>query len=81
MIYTVEIEYDYDPTTLLIATGSLKTAIKAMNAEISRNYFGDAIFIAEWSRGTLGKHYRIRDYKRGGKLLTMEELESSETWK
>lgn len=84
MIYTVEVENDYEPTTLITATGSLKAAIKAANSEISeisRKHFGDAIFLAEWSRGTRGKWYRVREHKRDGKLLTMEELESSETWK
>lgn len=81
MIYTVEIEYDYEPTTLLTATGSLKTAIKAMNAELSKKCFGDGISLKEWSRGNYGKYHDIREYKRNGKLLTMEELESSETWK
>lgn len=83
MQYSLENEYDHQPTTLVLVTGSLKLIVKRMNDMVADGDSGDALTVKAWEDGDYHQWYTIDTwrYKKGDTLMeTVGNIKSSKSW-
>lgn len=66
MIFTIQLEFDYEPSDLLLASESLQTCIDAVNNHQEDSYISDSLRFTAWNNDKMQAYSVITGHRGNG---------------